>query len=282
MNFYIHAGGGVGDMIKHYFWGHHGWQYIESLKKKLPESKIKLFITCCNPAGTEIFKYHPLISEQKVLPWVNPNLPWKDKDKETKGYTNLNQVPDYIKDIEVKKPGIMYLSEEDKIQIDKYKPKGNYVVIHPFSGEKNRMVMSTESYVNVAKKIVKEFNCKVVILGGTSTRTIGTRCLTLNEDFPYEDKNIINLVNKTTIRTGVRITAGARYFLGTNSCFYCVRLGMGTPAVAYLNIHQTMKNPALYYKNVDQYWLATKGSATEDEAIERTINHIRKVLNNAK
>ena len=69
---YLHDGGGLGDIIKHYVQGTHGWGYLESLKKNYPDTKIKLILTCINPQAQELIKYHPYIDIIEPHLWSHP------------------------------------------------------------------------------------------------------------------------------------------------------------------------------------------------------------------
>ena len=271
--FYIHVGGGVGDMIKNYFWGHHGWQYLDYIKNKYPDAIVKLVVTCCNPAGAQLFESHPLIDKTLILPWQDPNKLWKDIGTHTQNYSNLSDTPKTIGNkIKQTRPKRIPLSEEDEREIAKYKPKEKYIVIHPFAGQNPRMHLSVEKNFLLAKIAAKEFNCKIIIVGGTSQRTIGP-VGTIEEDFPYSHPDIINLVNKTNLKVAVELTREATYFVGTNSCFFCVRLSTETPSTVYMN---TQREPEGYNPKTKCHALAIRNKADQEATIERVIQQIKK------
>jgi len=234
MKFYIQTGGGAGDMIKHYFWGHLGWQYIYSVKEKYPNSTIKLFTTSCNMSAQHLFDNIPQIDEFQHLPWRDPNKPWPDKDRLAKNYTVLSKAPEILNiNLENRKPKNIPLIKQEEDFIQKQNFGNKYIVMHPFAGDGIRRHLSLEQYFMLAKKLINEIGCNIVVLGGSSTRSIGKITRDIKEEFPFEHKKIINLVNKTNLRTSVEITRRASHFVGNNSCLYCVRLAQKTQAIVF-------------------------------------------------
>ena len=229
MKFYIQTGGGAGDMIKHYFWGHLGWQYIETIKEKYPEAKIKLFTMCCNMSSQNLFDNIKEIDEFQHLPWMGPSDPWKEKDKYTKGYKPLNKVQKLLNiTLKSRKPKNIPLTQEEENFIISKNLGNEYIAMHPFAGDGIRRHLTLEQYFRLAKKLINETGHNIVILGGSSKRIIGKTSRNIKEEFPFKHEKIINLVNKTNLRTSIEITRRAKYFVGNNSCFFCVRLAQGT------------------------------------------------------
>jgi ADP-heptose:LPS heptosyltransferase len=272
MNFYIHTGGGIGDMIKHYFWGHYGWKYLKSIKVKYPESKIKLITTCSNPIGSNIFKFNPYIDEREIYPWQDPNHIWPDLKNKTKDYSNLAKA-NGILDLTAQSPGVVHLGDADKKDLIKFQPKKNYIVIHPFAGDNTRMPMPLKEYFALAKQYVNKLGCKVVIIGGNSQRVIGKTDRILKEAFPFNGEGIVNLVNKISIRTAIRLTQESSCFLGTNSALFCVRLSLNKPAIIFFNGAVVQKKPIWKLsKTSDIYYMATKkGKCVLPEQATKTV-----------
>lgn len=234
MKFFIQTGGGAGDMIKHYFWGHLGWQYLDGIKKKYPNSTVKLFTTCCNMSTQELFDEIPEVDEYQHMPWRDPNKPWPDKDRCTKGYIQLSKAPEILNiSMEPTKPKSLPLTKEEEDFIASQNFGEQYIVMHPFAGDSIRRHLSLEQYFMLAKRAINQTGCNIVVLGGSSTRSIGKITRTINEEFPFEHKKIINLVNQTNMRTSVEITRRAALFIGNNSCLYCVRLAQRTQAICF-------------------------------------------------
>ena len=227
-NFYIHTGGGLGDMIKHYFWGNHGWRYLKPIKEKYPNTKIKLITTCCNPIGHSLFENIPYLDEIEPHPWVDPNRPWEQLNKYIKDYNNLAKT----KDLEITEsiPTEVYLNQKDKETLAEYTPDNKYIIMHPFAGDSIRMNLPVQEYFPLAKLLINEFGYTVIVIGGQSQRVIGKISRTINEQFPYESDGLINLINKVNLRVACALTLSASHFIGTNSAFYCVRLATKKPA----------------------------------------------------
>ena len=242
MKFFIQTGGGAGDMIKHYFWGHFGWQYLNEIKKKYPNSIIKLFTTCCNLSAQDLFDEIPNINEYEHLPWINPNLPWEHKEKYIKGYIPLSHAPQKLNiKLTPNIPKRLPITKEEEDFILQQNFGNKYIVMHPFAGDRIRQYLSLEQYFTIAKKAIKDTGCNIVVLGGSSSRVIGKTSREIKEEFPFKHNNIINLVNKTNLRTSIEITRRASLMIGNNSCLFCVRLAQKTPAQVF-DTKQRAKN----------------------------------------
>jgi ADP-heptose:LPS heptosyltransferase len=239
MKFYIHTGGGLGDMLKHYFWGRYGWRYAKSVKEKYPQAEIKLITTCCNPTGHDVFKYFPHIDVIEPHTWVDPNRAWKGLDKHIRGYQNLALAPKILKqqNLASAPPPKVYLGDEDDKELLAYKPKEDFIVMHPFAGDKIRMDWPVEDFASIAKLIAKELGYEVLVLGGRSDRVIGAASRTINEKFPYKAPGVMNLVDKISIRTACALAQDAYHFIGANSCFYCIRLATKSTASLLFRNH---------------------------------------------
>lgn len=241
IKFYIHTGGGAGDMVKHYFWGNFGWKYLEAAKEKYPDSTVKLFTTCCNLSAKGLFDKIPQIDEYQELPWRDPNKPWPEKDKYIDGYIPLSKAPEILKDtIESNIPSRLPLAKEEEEFISQQNFGEKYIAMHPFAGDAIRQHISVKQYFLLAKKITEQTNCNIVVLGGSSTREIGKISREIKEEFPFEHKKIINLVNKVNLRTSLEITRRAAHFVGNNSCLYCVRLAQRKPCCVFNTKKSTM------------------------------------------
>jgi ADP-heptose:LPS heptosyltransferase len=242
-------------MIKHYFWGHYGWQYIKSVKDQYPETKIKLLTTCCNPIGNELFKFHPCIDEIEAHPWQDPNREWKNIGEYTKGYKDLDRAPDYLSNITLLKPDTIHLGGNDKQEVAKYKPSKEYIIMHPFAGDAIRAHMSLKDYFVLARQLINTLHCEIIIVGGTSQRVIGKTSRRIEESFPHKQAGIVNLVDKISIRSAIRLTQSASFFIGTNSCFFCVRFALGQPRIIYskrTNIPQATKKVRICLEHTNE------------------------------
>jgi ADP-heptose:LPS heptosyltransferase len=271
MKFYIHTGGGLGDMIKHYFWGHHGWQYAKSVKEKYPEAEIKLLTTCCNPVGHNLFKYFPYIDKIESHPWVDPNRPWKGLDKHIQGYKDLARAPELLKDPDIvsSPPSKIYLSKEDRKELSLCTPEKDLLVVHPFAGDAIRMKFPVKEFFLVAELLARELGYNVLVIGGNSQRVIGAISRTINEQFPYKAAGVTNLLDKISIRSAVALTLLADHFIGTNSCFYCARLATGQSVTLLFSNHIrfTREKPMRLRKDDINYIIIKQG---EQMHLERT------------
>jgi len=268
MNFYIHAGGGVGDIIKNYFWGTKGWGYLKNIKRQ--NSKVKLLLASSNPAAEDLFAGNKFIDEIESYPWQRPGSKFKRAEELNKqGYINLSIVGRHVKKLKFEKPKFMYFTEADKELYKKIKPAGKYTVIHPFIARMGLQPIETSEFREIALRIRDKTQLPVLILGGTHNRTAFIAepgiC---TEEYGYEDEGIINLVNKTNLRIAVNLTQNATSFVGTNSCFYCVRLGLGQPAAI---IDLTQIKESVISEDGKSCWIGAKSSKNKESIIDLTV-----------
>lgn len=218
---YIHDGGGGGDIPANQFKCHRGWGYLEEFKKKFPDSKILVVVTSCSAEGVRYIKYNPYIDEVKELPWVNPNLPWKGLAPHVEGYEHLNQAAKRLMPEAKPKVPPVYLSDEDKVAVDEIVKQGKFCFVHPFAGTPERMAYPLEHYPKLIDRIIDELGHNVVVIGGSYKQLAnqGMKEKLKIEEFKYERPGLINIVNKTNMRQGIRLAQEASLWVGTWSCY---------------------------------------------------------------
>ena len=271
-NYYLSISGGVGDIIKRYFWGHHGWNNLRYIKKQ-PNNKVKLIVNSSNPAAFELFKYNPHIDNIVVSKWINPNTRQLPPAEFIKGYAALSNIRPPVK--EIIHDSTIYLSDKDKKELEDLKIENKNIVMHPFAGQTQRMHLTTNYFYELALKIIDRYNCQVIILGGDSRRATWGDFVNIPESFQYRHDRILNLVNKTNLRLSTIIARKSSYFIGTNSCFYCTRLGDKTPATVYIN---TQPQDYLYNKELKHLRLAVREHIPIQVLSDKTLAEVKKFI----
>jgi len=245
----LHVGGGLGDIILTYLHGYQGWGYYRSLKTKDPTCKIKLIITSKNPLAHTLFEHDPHINQIRSYPWENPmyytpkeiwkyfpkyrHILWKDPNNRAKEHILLDRNRKLFNSLKKETPNSLFLSQNDKKQVDTIKQK-SYVVLHPFAAGKERIVPDIEDYYKIAKEIISRFGYSIVVLGNNN-KPQKPQGEYFEEDFPYTDKKIINLVNKTNLRVNFKLVQRAIAFIGTASCYFCIGVASNRlPAIGFI------------------------------------------------
>lgn len=215
---FAHAGGGLGDI--YYLCTMHDWALFKDIKRRNPKAKIHAVLSSPNPLSAEVVQHNPYIDK---LEFINP----KDRKEIAltefmqPGYTYLSHVR---KKFNLRKDSTIYTNEDDKKQLREVKAKtgDNYIVIHPFSSDvlkkaekgkrESRYVFPLEEYFDLVDRLT-EMGYKVVVFGGNA------RTKRFREDFPHENPDVINLIDKLNARTAAIILSEASGFIGTYSCF---------------------------------------------------------------
>ena len=212
----ILIGGGLGDCI----WGY----FNDDFNKKLLSVKkhYDLHVTCyvhsLNSQAIELVRYNPNINEIIFEKYMQP------VDRKVVG---LN----YIFDLSIFEdlPMPIYLTEEEIDFCQKIKNSGEYIVLHPFAGEKDR------KFTEYVPEIVKTLSDhKIIIIGGDHIRRESEH---ISESIDFDYKNVTNLVNKVSVRVCCELVKNCKFFIGSHSCFLSATWVFGTPALCIVPDH---------------------------------------------
>lgn len=209
-------GGGLGDCI---------WGYFTSEEwKKLLSVKLKnnLHVTCyvhsLNDQAIDLVKLNPHVNQIVVEPYMVPV---------SRDVPSLKHVFDLQQYDEIPMP--IYLTLEENLILEKVKSHGEYIVIHPFAGEEERV---WKSYVSqVVHSIVKR-NFNVVIVGGNSIRK---NYESITENIEEEFPRTFNFVNNISVRLCCELIRNCKYFIGSHSCYLTAAWGHSIPAMCITN-----------------------------------------------
>lgn len=209
-------GGGLGDCIWSYLTSEE-WRKLLSVK-----SRINLHVTCyvhsLNDQAIDLVKFNPHVNQIVVEPYmvaVSRDIP------------SLKYLVDLQEYKEIPMP--IYINSEESLMLEKVKSHGEYIVIHPFAGEEERV---WKSYLSqVVYEVVKR-NLNVVIIGGNSIRK-NHEVITENveEEFPQT----FNFVNKISVRLCCELIRNCKYFIGSHSCYLTAAWGNSIPSMCITN-----------------------------------------------
>ena len=112
---------------------------LHSLKQRFPLQKVRVIVGSHNPFAKDLFEYHPCIDDVIAVPWT---LPTDGSGREDTWNDAIGSGENVYKVYEQKFfgkfPPVVYMSEEEKVLVNRIKSKGKYIVIHPFAGNSLR------------------------------------------------------------------------------------------------------------------------------------------------
>ena len=214
--FCIYGRGGLGDTIKRYFGYGDGWEYLEPFKARFPDCEIKYVALSANPFAADFYKPHPLIDSVQQGAWSHPQRPCTiihHYKNDHKLLMNSNK----IKTLKPKVQDRVYLTNEDEAIVNAISSDGPYVVLHPFSSTKMRMVMPVEEYYPLVDRIKRD-GFKVVVVGANWIKSKSHEPQKEMKDEFYHDA--INLIDKANPRAVVGLILKAACLIAVRSfCF---------------------------------------------------------------
>lgn len=232
---YVRLYGGMGDFFKRYL-THCTWQCLEDFKAKNPQVSIRALLVSQTTPALKLVDYHSCIDEV-VLPHMHPREFRKmDIAKYMDGYVPLRN--NLAKQYELKTPPF-YLSNEDENFIKQTTAHlKKYIVLHPFAGDKyslnSRTPLKPKQYIPIIKALTKK-GYKVLLLGGSWQRIHEKQTRVIQEKFDWKIDGLINLINKTNVRTGAELVKRADGFVGTASSFMCAAWSLEKRSVVLIS-----------------------------------------------
>jgi hypothetical protein len=222
MKYYIQVGGGLGDIFRKYFndnpqTGEGTWGRLN--KMPIKEREVLVVGAVHNREQVrEFFKFHPLIKEVRLDPWVlNGNYVREICRQE--GYEEVRQVYP-LENYEWKRPKV-YLSEADRKALLAIKKP--YAVIAPFLGDLGYIPWSPDKYILVIEA-VKNLGYEVAVLGGSYLREGGfTRdvitTVEIKEEFSYP--GVVNFLGIGS-RVSAQLVIDSDFYIGVHGCYAMV------------------------------------------------------------
>jgi len=262
--FYIMISGGLGDCLQIYFsnppYCNHedlkGVNYfptgqllaslwlkrLKSFKLKHPNKSVYLIIESHNPSAIRFFDNVPYIEGCISKPWDLPK-PWEE-DKWSQVHFGLyNLEHSYNPELYEPEEAKVYLSSLEEMQVDTIVNKGDYIIVHPFSGvSRDRQAINQDQYKEIVKKIIKK-GLNVVVIGGSYKTNVVGKKYNITEQFDMKCDGLINLVNKSSIAVTVELIHRAKGFIGTHSSMVLMAWYKSLPTVCIVPMYHDGGQP---------------------------------------
>jgi len=219
---YVVFGGGLGDAFYTYHKGIHGWGYIESLKKRFPQIKVKALCVSHNSNVSQLIKHNPYIAETKNFGAMSKQAQ-QHKNKFWKAHCGnaerLERQRNLLSLLKFNAPKV-FLNKHDKETLQTVCDAGPFVLIHPFAGLRGRFSGAEEEYVPLIDQLIENTDTKVVVIGNNHTRlNAAGKKISIKEEFDYERSGLFNLVNKGNPRLYYHLAKHQEYFIGSWSAY---------------------------------------------------------------
>lgn len=288
--------GGLGDMFKWYCLqsAGMGWGYLQSLKEKYPHVRTMALICSTNPHAIDLFAHDPYIDTIEYYPWplnkagnlLQPGQLRLAQVLQKRGYPQM-QIPQMQQLGLIARKCSVYLSDADQKELSHVtKGIGPYIVLHPFASVDERQVVNLEQYDQLIDAIIEQFNYDVVVLGKSYQRTFSDSqgkltSYSKKETIRSTNPRVFNLVDKTNVRTAIKIVQGAAGFIGVHSCFSCIAAATRIPVV----VLSTNINAPIVQKTMQNWWtkepnvgIIKVNIQPWSETIDQTYSHLQKRL----
>jgi len=201
---------------------------LKNLKRLYPDIKVKIKAVSCNS------RIAPLVTNNRFIDVIEE---YKEVDEDTRargyidpeGYIHIEQ-SEYKYTRFAPEDETLFLSKEDTVAVNSIREKLNkYIVIHPFAGAKERVVFDNKKYTKLIDYIIDDLGYDVIVVGKSNEN--------LKEDFRYNRKRLLNLVNKVSLSVSIKLTLDADAFIGTHSCMILAAWYSRIPSVCLVPPH---------------------------------------------
>lgn len=240
--------GGLGDILQYYLDGEFG--YFPALKRVGVTLAVKLW-SVSNKAP-DLFSYHPAVDHILTQPFAHVARltdGFRPFAARTEKKFRLMSEPERRCAPWERQP--FYLSPDELRMASEIEARAPYIAVHPFAGGPDRSLVKAgiaRTIVNVAAD-----SFPVVVLGGNSNRNSGVP-ISVFEKFEDDEcyPNVINLVNKGSVRLHAHVASKAAKFIGSVSAYNCVAHSCDVPALVFgsANNRRDMKVGSSVFKKM--------------------------------
>lgn len=251
-------GGGLGDIIKDYFF-FKPFSCIDFLIKN--KIKINCHLRTHNINSVQILETNPFIDN--IIKYDMKN-DWNKKNNE-KIFFEFKQ--------DKAKKNKIYLNDEDLLIIKNLKLKNPYCVIHPFSGD-NLRTWNNNVDVNNMAFFLKKNGYDVVVIGGNHIREQKERKENIIDVFDYDENLCFNYVNKYNLRILSEILKMSSFFIGTYSCFLVLSWALNIKNMAIIPNNFEFNKKSFFYSN-----LIKKSNFLNYNNLDKKNNFLKNFLN---
>ncbi len=201
---------------------------LEGLKQLYPNVKVKVKVVSLNAGIAALIENNRFIDVIEEYKEVDESIKARGY-VDPEGYIHIEQ-SEYKHARFASLSETLFLGEEDKATVNRIQEKLNkYVVIHPFAGAKERVVLDNEKYKRLIDYIIDDLGYDVIVVGKSSKN--------LDEGFYYNRKRLLNLVDRVGLLVSVKLTLDANAFIGTHSCMVLAAWYSRIPSVCLVPSH---------------------------------------------
>lgn len=264
---FVMAGGGAGDLIFHYF-TQENWKLIRPLKEKYPGVKVTAVYACHTGAEYELGFLNPYIDSSLIYKWHPPG---HKKEQEWKEMISGIEIRDFCKNKNIRPDASveLFLSDKEKKIFNEISERP-YIAIHPFAGLPHRgckkhphtntyRCYPDYKYIETIKILAKEY--RVIVVGKTNSSYDTLRANDESLDLTGID-NVINMIDKGSLRINTEICRKAVGFIGSHSSMLAAAWTNDVPSVFFYPAWEEG-----IYKSVKEH-----GGTTGTWAIDRPYN----------
>jgi len=226
---------GLGDIFRTWLQSD---SWCSALKDLSRYKEIHLLVCSHNDNAINFFDYVPYLTAHNII--------WKGVTPDYENITKKMGIPLMsLKDQGALtqnyklEPTEIYLGPEEEEEQFKEITSTEYIIIHPFAGDKQRMPIEPDKYNSLINKISVQKDIKIVVIGGSFKRNLRQKTISghyVKEDFNCTKRNVVNLVNKTSIRLAAKLVANAKCFMGNWSAYLCVAWERKIPAIVFFGL----------------------------------------------
>lgn len=221
--------GGLGDILMNYLDGEFG--HFPALKARGATLAVKLWAV--NNKSADLFAHHPAVDHIFTQPFphvarlTDGFRPFAERTEKT-----FRLMTDWERERVAWERQPFYLSADEQHHAANVAALGRYIAVHPFAGRPDRSLVKAGIGYTLIGAAAEHL--PVVILGGNSNRNDGLLVSIFEGDaYPGGHPNVVNLVNKGSVRLHAHIASKAAKFIGSVSCYNCVAHSCNVPALVF-------------------------------------------------
>lgn len=206
---YLAYGGGLGDVV----WDYTHDRAAAGLAARAERGSVTRVLTQChNPAVRDVFRHHPFIAEHVVEEWQPPTP--EEYDRLQRPIDGYDRIPCDL--TEERQPGAeLYLSPEEREELDALLSGGPVVVVQPYAGQTMRNAMTPATLRQFVDALSEAHpGVRVAVVGFNHHRGESRQH---TEEVGFTHLAVVDLIDRTGIRFNYHLTARAAGYVGSFS-----------------------------------------------------------------
>ncbi len=177
---------------------------LKALRTDYPDLYIKGIVKSSNPSALALFTENPYLDEVEEWDYreVLPEGYWYNYEKD--GWRCITRAEYMVENYE---PDLVefYTEADQQDVVDTVKKLTPYIVFQPTAGVPEREPIDMSQYLEIARLVVSELHCNVVLLGSRTAKR-------------YQEVRIMDLTGQTSPSASMQIVLNSSGFIGTHSC----------------------------------------------------------------